>query len=107
VTSLPMFIPHSGGLRGAAGALAKPLGTPRHPSGGAENRPRPHVCKLAHTRAPPLPQVRVADITAFGSLAAVGEKLLDAERKKDGYLSVEMVSTSTRTSGAATLWVLA
>ncbi|KAG1671149.1 hypothetical protein FOA52_005403 [Chlamydomonas sp. UWO 241] len=49
--------------------------------------------------------VRVADITAFGSLAAVGEKLLDAERKKDGYLSVEMVSTSTRTSGAATLYV--
>jgi hypothetical protein len=51
--------------------------------------------------------VRVANISAFGSLAAVGFKLLDTERKKDGFFSVEMLTATERTSGAATLWVLA
>lgn len=40
--------------------------------------------------------VRVADIGAFGGLQEVGEKLLQAERAKDGTLAVAMVRQGQR-----------
>lgn len=49
-------------------------------------------------------QVRVYDITAFGSVDSVGEKLLDAERKKDGFISVEMLKSGKRMERNATLY---
>ncbi|GAX74401.1 hypothetical protein CEUSTIGMA_g1849.t1 [Chlamydomonas eustigma] len=47
--------------------------------------------------------VRVSDITKFGSLEVVGEKLLEAERKKESTMSVSLISQSSRqSSGPAT-----
>ncbi|KAG2434027.1 hypothetical protein HXX76_007756 [Chlamydomonas incerta] len=44
--------------------------------------------------------VKVASIDQFGSLAEVGDKLLEAERKKESTLAVSLVSSSVRQGGA-------
>lgn len=44
--------------------------------------------------------VKVSRIEDFGGVKDVGEKLLDAERRKDGFLSASLVSESSH-SGAA------
>ncbi|MEW5304151.1 MAG: hypothetical protein WDW36_006783 [Sanguina aurantia] len=49
--------------------------------------------------------VRVASILDFGTLEAVGEKLLTAEKNKDSTMSIELVSSSSRTNDiGATLY---
>ncbi|PNW72184.1 hypothetical protein CHLRE_16g678851v5 [Chlamydomonas reinhardtii] len=44
--------------------------------------------------------VKVASIDKFGSLAEVGDKLLEAEKKKESTLAVSLVSSSERQGGA-------
>ncbi|KAG2453834.1 hypothetical protein HYH02_002041 [Chlamydomonas schloesseri] len=49
--------------------------------------------------------VKVASIDKFGSLAEVGDKLLEAERKKESTLGVSLVSSSERQgAGGAKLY---
>jgi len=79
-------------------ALAPPAGWELKKKAGADalwEDPARRSSSLGVTVAP----VRVASLASFGPLAAVGERLLGAERAKDSTLSVTMLSQAERVSG--------